>query len=393
MKEKRTEVTVASEFQKRFDDDHVLIKSPGRVNLIGEHTDYNQGFVLPAAVDNNIVLALQLNTEQKGCFYAVDKNEYFETDVSGDLSPVDEGWPNYLLGVLDQLRAHGYEVEGFNCVFGGNIPIGAGMSSSAALEGGVLYGLDHLLDLNIPPVEMAKIAQKAENDFVGVQCGIMDQFVSLNGKEDHALKLDCRSLEYEYYPFKRKDICIVLCDTQVRRELASSEYNVRRTQCEEGVKIFHEKGGGIKSLRDVSLDLLSTQQTAMDPVVYQRCKFVVEENNRVLQACSDLKEEDFHSFGQRMYKSHAGLRDEYEVSCEELDILVEAAQKINGVLGARMMGGGFGGCTINLVEDSSLDEFTQTITESYNKQTDKELKVYQTKVSGGTQVIESSLVC
>lgn len=383
---------IEEEFENRFGQNYKLIESPGRVNLIGEHTDYNDGFVLPAAVDKGIYLAINVNGTNKCRFYAVDKKEAFETDISDDIERSDLGWPNYLLGVVDQLKKHGYDVGGFDCVFGGNVPIGAGMSSSAALEGGVLFGLAELNGWDIPPVEMATIAQKAENEFVGVQCGIMDQFASLNGKEGYALKLDCRSLDYEYFPFNRDDIKIVLCDTQIRRELASSEYNVRRQQCEQGVETLQQWDPEIKSLRDVELSLLLQHEKEIDSTIFKRCKYVVEENKRVIQACDDLHQGDFHSFGQRMYQSHVGLQLEYEVSCKELDILVDIARSLNGVFGARMMGGGFGGCTINLVKEEHVNAFTDQIKEQYNDQTGEEIKVYKTKVSSGTHEINRTEV-
>jgi len=383
---------VKKEFQQRFTDECILIKSPGRVNLIGEHTDYNDGFVLPAAVDKSIILAMNDNGSDQCRLYALDKKDSYESDISGDIQRSEKGWPNYLLGVIDQLKKHGYELDGFDCVFGGDVPIGAGMSSSAALEGGVLFGLTRLFDLDIPPVEMAQIAQKAENEFVGVQCGIMDQFVSLNGKAGHALKLDCRSLDYEYYPFDRDDIHIILCDTQVRRELASSEYNVRRSQCEEGVQVLQEWNSDIESLRDVDLSFLLKHEPDMDDTIFKRCKYVVEENMRVTKACNDLQKGDLNSFGQRMFQSHLGLSLEYEVSCEELDVLVEIARDIQGVLGARMMGGGFGGCTINLVKEEQVDSFKAQIAEAYSQKTGKEVKIYQTRVSGGTHLVASENV-
>lgn len=383
---------IKEEFVNRFGQDYTLIKSPGRVNLIGEHTDYNDGFVLPAAVDKSIVLAMNANDTDSCRFYAMDKEESFETEITEDLQKSDQIWPNYLLGVVDQLRKNGYEVEGFDCVFGGDVPIGAGMSSSAALEGGILFGLAVLNDWDIPAIEMAQIARKAENEFVGVQCGIMDQFASLNGKEDYAMKLDCRSLDYEYFPFNGDEIQIVLCDTQIRRELASSEYNVRRQQCEQGVETLQQWDPKIKSLRDVELPQLLTHEDEMDPTIFKRCKYVVEENKRVIQACGDLHQGDFHSFGQRMYQSHSGLRLEYEVSCGELDLLVDIARNLDGVFGARMMGGGFGGCTINLVKKQNVNAFTNQIREQYNERTDKEIKVYQTKVSSGTYLINRKKV-
>lgn len=378
---------ISDEFQNRYDTDFLLVESPGRVNLIGEHTDYNQGFVLPAAVDKGIVLAMAENEERQGRFYAVDKDESYQVDLDGELEKSARGWPDYLLGVVDQLRKYGYEVGGFDCVFGGDVPIGAGMSSSAALEGGVLYGLANLYKLDIPPVEMAQIAQKAENDFVGVQCGIMDQFVSLNGKQGFALKLDCRSLEYEFYPFDHDDIRIVLCDTGVRRELASSEYNKRRSECEQGGAVMQKHDPEIKSLRDIELQTLVRHQDEMDPTVFKRCKYVIEENKRVIQACQDLRYDDLKSFGQRMFQSHVGLRTEYEVSCKELDTLVEIAWEIEGVIGCRMMGGGFGGCTINLVREESLDTFENKIRTGYKKALGQDIKIYKTNVAGGTHLI------
>ncbi|MGM0545213.1 MAG: galactokinase [Bacteroidota bacterium] len=237
---------------------------------------------------------------------------------------------------------------------------------------------------------MAQIAQKAENDFVGVQCGIMDQFASLNGKRGHAIKLDCRSLDHEYFPFDRDDIQIVLCDTQVRRELSSSEYNVRREQCERGVKILQQWDPKIRKLRDVDWPFLLSHQNDMDPLIFKRCKYVVEENKRVIQACEDLRKGDLTSFGKRMYQSHAGLRHEYEVSCKELDVLVDIARDLDGVFGARMMGGGFGGCTINLVQEKQVESFSNNVKEQYRQRLDKEIKIYKTRVSAGTHLLKQS---
>lgn len=380
---------IENEFSERFGDEYILVRSPGRVNLIGEHTDYNNGFVLPAAIDKSIVLALAPNSTQRVRVVAIDKNDAYETVLSEPLQKSGRGWPDYLLSVIDQLQKRGYEVKGFDCVFGGNVPIGAGMSSSAALEGGVAFGLNRIFEWDIPPEQLAQIAQQAENRFVGVQCGIMDQFVSLNAREDHAMRLDCRSLEYSFYPLKHEDLHIVLCDTQVRRELASSEYNMRRRQCEEGVALLRKYDNTVESLRDVTPDLLERHREEFEPVIYDRCSYVLEENRRVLNACRDLENSDLETFGQRMYASHEGLRDKYEVSCNELDVLVEEARETEGVLGARMMGGGFGGCTINLVHAPSLDSFKQQITERYRQRMGKETKIYPAKVAAGTHIIES----
>lgn len=381
---------VEKEFRNRYGDEYLLIKSPGRVNLIGEHTDYNEGFVLPAAVDKCIILAISKNDSGQFRFFAIDKSESYKADASEEVKVSDLGWPNYLLGVVDELRKRGDQIDGFDCVFSGNVPIGAGMSSSAALENGVVFGLNRLFGLKIDEVDMVKIAQRAENNFVGVQCGIMDQFVSMMGEEEHVLQLDCRSLEYELYPFKRDDLRIVLCDTKVRRELATSEYNKRRQECEEGVAILQKHDESIQSLRDVSSDLLEEHKDEMPPVVYKRCRYVIDENQRLLDACADLKNDDYASFGERMLGSHVGLRDQYEVSCKELDILVEAAQKIDGVFGSRMMGGGFGGCTINIVKEEAIDRFKRKIMEEYQEKTGITPEIYLTKVSGGTQFINES---
>lgn len=378
---------IEKEFSNHFDKEHLVIKSPGRVNLIGEHTDYNDGFVLPAAIDKVIVLAMAPNDANEINMVSVDKEETHQFKLSNPFSKTAKGWPDYILGVVVELEKAGYSVGGFDIVFGGDIPIGAGLSSSAALEGGVITGLAEIFDLDISPKDRALLAQKAENEFVGVQCGIMDQFVNINGEEGHALKLDCRSLEFELYPLKQDNIRIVLCDTNVRRELASSEYNIRRQQCEEGVATISADAEGVQSLRDVDLQLLEEHRDQMDGVIYRRCKFVIEENERVLQACQDLQDNDITSFGQRMYDSHTGLRDMYEVSCRELDILVEAARNIDGVLGSRMMGGGFGGCTINLVREEALDEFEDEVTDVYLDKTDRALDVYKTKIGGGAEVL------
>ncbi len=378
---------ILSEFKNRFNNDSILVKAPGRVNLIGEHTDYNNGFVLPAAIDKVIVLALAPNKINKARLVSVDMDETTEVELCKELGKNKLHWANYILGVVDQLQQSGYNVGGFDCVFGGDIPIGAGLSSSAALEGGVAYGLSTLFDLKISKMEMTKLSQKAENEFVGVQCGIMDQFASIHGKKGHVLKLDCRSLEYELYPFRRSDIKIILCDTGVHRELTSSEYNIRRQQCEEGVKILKNYYPEIESLRDVDLSTLNKHTDEFTHVVFQRCKFVLEENARVEAACEALLNDDFKSFGQWMYGSHYGLRDLYEVSCKELDTLVEIAETISGVFGSRMMGGGFGGCTINLVEEKAVESFIDEISKSYKQKIGDEVEIYQASISDGTKEI------
>lgn len=389
---KRLIDNIASEFNRRFDNDPILIQSPGRVNLIGEHTDYNEGFVLPAAIDKVIISGFAPNELKKARLHSIDMQESCEIDLKRDLQKSDHHWANYILGVVDQLQKRGYNIEGFDCVFGGDIPIGAGLSSSAALEGGVVLGLSKLFDLLISKTEMAKIGQTAENHFVGMQCGIMDQFANIQGKEGHALKLDCRSLEFELYPLCRSDIKIILCDTNVHRELTSSEYNIRRQQCEEGVQIMKKYYPEVKSLRDLDLPILKKHMGDFNPTVFQRCKFVLEENDRVEAACEALINDDLETFGQLMYESHYGLRDLYEVSCKELDALVEIAETLDGVFGSRMMGGGFGGCTINLVKNELVDEFVSSVEEEYSKKIGDGLEIYQASISDGTKQISKESV-
>ncbi len=379
---------VRTTFESQYDNEPLLIRSPGRVNLIGEHTDYNEGFVLPAAIDKVIVFGLGKNNSTKGRIYSVDMKQSFEFDITAEtFVKSDLHWPNYIMGAVEQLKKAGHKIGGFDCAFGGNIPIGAGLSSSAAVEGGLLFGLTQLFDLNVDKLTMVQMGVRTENDFVGVNCGIMDQFINIFGEDHQVIKLDCRSLDFELVPFERDDIRVVLCDTQVRRELASSEYNIRRKQCEEGVAILKKYDAGINSLRDVTTEMLQRHKDEFDPIIYKRCKYVVEENNRVLAACNDLSRNDFKSFGKRMFQSHDGLSNEYEVSCEELDVLVEEAKKVEGVLGSRMMGAGFGGCTINIVEEKHLESFTAHIQKAYKDRTGKSIKVYKTSIDAGTEVV------
>lgn len=383
---------IITEFNNRFNDEPIIIQSPGRVNLIGEHTDYNDGYVLPAAINRGLVFALKANESNMCRIYAYDMKEEYELDLDLPDTKKDSPWTHYILGVVREVQKKGHTVSGFNCVFGGDIPIGAGLSSSAALEGGLIYGLSHIFDLNISHREMALMGQRAENEFVGVQCGIMDQFVNIFGEKGYALKLDCRSLEFERIPFYRTDIDIVLCDTGIRRELAASEYNIRRAQCEKGVAVLRQKDSSVQSLRDANIGLLQSCKESMDPLIYKRCEYVIEENERVHEACKDLFNEDFEAFGRRMYQSHYGLRDKYQVSCIELNTLVEIAEKHDGVLGARMMGGGFGGCTINLVESDFTLSFIAKTNKIYQAQTGETLDIYRVAIDDGTHKMVKSKI-
>jgi galactokinase len=378
---------ISSKFIKLFNKKPVIVCSPGRVNLIGEHTDYNEGFVLPAAIDKAIFFGIALREDKKCRLFAEDLNDAYEFELT-EVKKASKHWANYLLGVVDQIQKRGLDIKGFDCVFGGDIPIGAGLSSSAAIEAGLAFALNNIFDLNIDKLDLVKMAQKAEHEFAGVRCGIMDQFINIFGKADKVLKLDCRSLQFEYYPFEMQDIKIVLLDTHVKHSLASGEYNIRRSQCEKGVSILQKYNSDIKSLRDVTLDFLNEHKVEFDPVVYRRCSYVIMENERLLKGCEDLKKNDLVSFGKRMYQSHEGLRDSYEVSCPELDVLVDIAVKESAVAGARMMGGGFGGCTINLVKQDGLDNFIGVAEEEYLKKVGTNLKVYVTSIKGGTEVIK-----
>jgi galactokinase len=382
----RTVGEIADSFRARFGAEPLLVRSPGRVNLIGEHTDYNEGFVLPAATDKAVIFALSPRADTGCRIISLDFGQEVRFDIQ-DLGRSPLRWPDYLAGVIDQLARAGYPIRGFQCVFGGDIPIGAGMSSSAAVEGGLAFAFNTMFGLKIDGVGLAKLAQRAENEFVGVNCGIMDQFVNIHGRENKVLKLDCRSLAFEYFPFERTDLRVVVADTMVRRELASSEYNVRRRQCEEGVAVLRRYAPSVRSLRDVGPGLLEEHRAELDPVVYRRCDYVIQENIRVEQACRDLADGDFRKFGERMNASHAGLRDSYEVSSPELDIMVESASLVEGVLGARMMGAGFGGCAIALVEEGAVPAFRERVGRAYEAATGKVPNIHVVGISAGTHII------
>ncbi|ADB39037.1 galactokinase [Spirosoma linguale] len=363
----------------------LLICSPGRVNLIGEHTDYNEGFVLPAAIDKAIYLAVGPRSDNELHFIAHDLNKTFQGSLT-DLTPTHT-WADYLLGVVAQFRQAGHQFSGFNCVFGGTIPMGSGLSSSAALENGVGFALNELFQLGIDRIALVRLSQRAENEFVGAKVGIMDMFASMMGKADHVIKLDCRSLDYTYAPLQMNGISIVLCDSKVKHSLVTSEYNTRRAECEAGVRFLQTFYPEIRSLRDVTMPMLDQHLRDTEPLIYRRCAYVVQENQRLLDGVAALEADDIDTFGQLMYGSHEGLSHWYEVSCPELDILVDIAREQPGVLGARMMGGGFGGCTINLVREEALEDFTKLITEQYKAQTGKDTYLHVCKIQDGTNVI------
>ncbi len=380
---------IRKSFEKLFGKNPFLFRSPGRINLIGEHTDYNDGFVLPTAINLAVWFAVKPNDKDEYRFYAFDPDEHY-LQKTGQLKPVETRWPNYLLGVISQFIQNDKPVPGFDCVFGGNIPVGAGMSSSAAIESGLAYALNYIFDFRYSKLELVKFSQKAEHEYAGVQCGIMDQFAVMFGKAGHALKLDCRTLEYEYFPVDISKHLWVLVDTGVKHSLALSEYNKRRKECETGVSILRKHNPGIFALRDVSLEMLEKYKSELDPVVYKRCAFVVNENIRVQRACNALLSFDYKTFGKQMYGSHVGLRDEYEVSCYELDQLVEIAASVEGVLGARMMGGGFGGCTLNLVEKQKAPELKEKITRGYKTPAGEQPEIYEVQIESGVAYLKDN---
>ena len=380
---------LTASFVELFQTQPLLICSPGRVNLIGEHTDYNEGFVLPAAIDKAIYLAVSLREDDELHFVAHDLGKTYRGSLQ-NLQPTHT-WADYLLGVVAQFRLAGHELHGFNCVFGGTIPMGAGLSSSAALENGVGFALNELLDLDLDRIELVRRSQRAENDFVGAKVGIMDMFASMMGKANHVIKLDCRSLEYTYAPLQMDGIRIVLCDSRVKHSLVTSEYNTRRAECEAGVRFLKAFYPEITSLRDVTMSMLDQHLRDTEPHIYRRCAYVVQENQRLLDGVAALETNDIATFGQLMYSSHEGLSDWYEVSCPELDLLVALARQQPGVLGARMMGGGFGGCTINLVREETLDAFNESITKQYKAQTGKDTYLHVCKIENGTGVVTQTI--
>jgi galactokinase len=376
---------VQQAFRERFNKEPLIIGAPGRVNLIGEHTDYNNGFVLPGAVDKRIYVAMAPNGTTTVNVFASQFNESYSFSL--DITGPQKGWMNYLLGVTYHIQQQGKKVGGVDVVIDGDIPVGAGMSSSAALCSGYGFGLNELFQLGLSRMELAFIGQKTEHTFVGVKCGIMDQFASLHGKKGHVMKLDCRSLEYEYIPFDFPDYRIVLVNSMVSHSLAGSEYNVRRQQCEEGVAILQKHYPEITSLRDVAPAQLLQHQAELPPVVFDRCSYVVYEKERLLAGCDALKRNDLAAFGKLMFATHEGLSKKYSVSCTELDFLAECAQHITGVAGARMMGGGFGGCTINIVQADAVEVFVQKIQTAFRGLFKITPDVYVTQIEDGTKVL------
>ena len=370
-------------FAERFGHEGLVYTSPGRINLIGEHTDYNGGFVFPGAIDKGIYACIRLNGTDKVRAYSIDKEEYREFGMNEEDHPHTH-WANYIFGVCREIIKRGYKLEGFDTVFYGNVPIGAGMSSSAALESTFGFALNDLLHLNIDKFELARIGQATEHNYVGVKCGIMDQFASLFGKAGHLMRLNCATMEFEYFPFNPKGYKVVLLDTVVKHELASSAYNRRRESCENACAHIAKKHPEVKYLSDATMAMLNEVDVEIPAEDYMRAEYVIGEKQRVLDVCEALEKGDYETVGDRMYGTHYGMSKLYEVSCEELDYLNDIAKEC-GVTGSRVMGGGFGGCTINLVKEELYDSFIKTAKEKFNERFGHEPKVYDVVISDGAR--------
>lgn len=370
---------VRSRFIKHFDGSTGSVyASPGRINLIGEHTDYNGGFVFPGAIDKGMIAELKTNGTNKVRAYSIDLKDYVEFGLNEEDAP-RASWARYIFGVCREIIKRGGKIAGFNTAFAGDVPLGAGMSSSAALESTYAFALNDMFNLGIDKFELAKIGQATEHNYCGVMCGIMDQFASVFGKKGSLIRLDCRSLEYEYYPFDPKGYKLVLLDTLVKHELASSAYNKRRESCENVAKAI-----GVEFLRDATIEQLQAVKDKVSAEDYMRAEYVIEEVQRVLDVCKALEANDYETVGQKMYETHHGMSKLYEVSCIELDYLNDIAKEC-GVTGSRVMGGGFGGCTINLVKDELYDTFIEKAKEGYKNKFGKEPKVYDVVISDGAR--------
>ncbi len=373
--------TIKQCFSERFGTAGTVYASSGRINLIGEHTDYNGGFVFPGAIDKAIMAEIKPNGTDKVRAYSVDIDEYAEFGLNEEDAPRQQ-WARYIFGVCREIIKRGGKVEGFDTVFAGNVPLGAGLSSSAALESCFAFALNDLFNDNkIDKFELAKIGQSTEHNYCGVNCGIMDQFASVFGKKDNLIRLDCRSLEYEYFPFKLDGYRLVLVDSKVKHELVDSPYNKRRASCEHVAEVL-----GVETLRDAELADLEKVKDSISEEDYNRAKYVIEEKQRVLDVCDALEKGDYETVGDRMYKTHEGMSKLYEVSCIELDYLNDIAKE-RGVTGSRIMGGGFGGCTINLVKDELYDNFIATAKKKFAEKYGHEPQIYDVVISDGARKI------
>ncbi len=382
---------IRSLFKQTYGDVEGIVigRAPGRVNLIGEHTDYNDGFVFPMAIDFQMMMAARPRFDDLVRIYSADYNHQIEFSLDKPIQ-FDSGnpWSNYPRGVFSVLQNAGIALRGADMAFTGNVPQGAGLSSSAALEVVTAIVLQKLNGFVKTAPELALLCQQAENKFVGMNCGIMDQFISMMGCQNHALFLDCRSLQYQQIPLELGDNRIIICQSGVKHNLVESEYNKRRQECEQGVAILSKHHPEIKALRDATLTQLDAFKQEMDEVVYKRCRHVISENNRVLESIKVLQQGDLDSFGNLMNASHDSLRNLYEVSCPEIDLLVDLARKVPGVIGSRITGGGFGGCTVNLVNSSAVTEFSKEVTDIYRQTTGIEAKMYISTAAAGANIVE-----
>jgi galactokinase len=387
----RIDILISS-FRENFGSDpESLVRAPGRVNLIGEHTDYNDGFVFPVAIDRDIMVACSLRDDKLVRVYSLDFGAMVEFSLNDIKYDSENKWSNYPRGVARFLQEGGYELRGLDAVITGNVPQEAGLSSSAAMEVAMAMAFERVSGLEIDPVEMALICQKAENQFVGVNCGIMDQFISRMGRKDHALLLDCRRLEFELVPLHLEGISIVVCNTSVKRGLLDSEYNERRSECERGVRRLEEFLPGIAALRDVDIADFEKYKYHLSLITERRCGYVIKEDDRVLQSVQALEENDLVRFGVLMNESHIGLRDEYEVSCPELDAMVEIAWSADGVLGSRMTGAGFGGCTVTLITEDDVEQLIEKVRKEYPERTGLQPEIYVFSAEDGAGVLDAPL--
>ena len=375
-------------FKSHFQEEsNLTVLSPGRINIIGEHLDYNDGLVLPAAIDKYICFSIAKNDSDTFDFFANDLNESFQWKGKSDFSPVNQSWVNYLLGILHELQLKGIHHLSAKLVFSSNIPIGAGLSSSAALTCGFAFALNELFDLKLTKEEIALMGQKAEQKFAGVNCGIMDQFASVFGKKNQVIQLDCSTLEYHYFSAELEDYQFLLIDSKVKHTHLTSGYNDRRNEMTEGFEILEKYLPNFSSFRDCTEEMLESLKDKFSETVFKRCHYVVKEMKRVEIAIQALQTKDFALLGTCMYQTHKGLSEEYEVSCDELDFLANFAQQENTVLGARMMGGGFGGCSINLIQKTAVDSFISKISTAYRERFGIDIQAYKIDISDGTQIV------